>query len=96
MQATTGVRSVLAAYAILGLEPDAPFGDARQAYRTLARKLHPDVNGGDARAAARFAEVRGAYETLAKRVGRTPQAEGVARYMVAGMIPARPRLDLVA
>ena len=96
MQGTSGVRSVLAAYAILGLEPDAPFGDARRAYRVLARKLHPDVAGGDARAAARYAEVRGAYETLAKRVGRTPQAEGIARYTVAGMVPARPRLDLVA
>jgi preprotein translocase subunit Sec63 len=93
---TTGVRSVLAAYSILGLEPDATFTDARQAYRALARKLHPDVNGGDARASARYAEVRGAYETLARRVGRTRQAEGVAHYMVAGMLPSRRSLDLVA
>ena len=95
MQATPGVRSVLAAYAILGLPPDAPLADARQAYRTLARKVHPDVNGSP-RAASQFAEIRGAYETLARRVGRTRQAEGVARYMVAGMLPAQPRLDLVA
>jgi DnaJ-class molecular chaperone len=94
MQATS-VRSVLAAYAVLGLPPDAPFADARNAYRTLARRLHPDVNASP-RAAAQYAELRGAYETLARRVGRTQQAEGVARYMVAGMIPARPRLDLVA
>jgi DnaJ-class molecular chaperone len=94
MQATS-VRSVLAAYAILGLPPDAPFADARHAYRSLARKLHPDVNGSP-RAAEQYAEIRGAYETLARRVGRTPTAHGVARYMVAGMIPAQPRLDLVA
>jgi DnaJ-class molecular chaperone len=94
MQATS-VRSVLAAYAILGLPPDAPFADARQAYRSLARKLHPDVNGSP-RAAAQYAEIRGAYDTLARRVGRTRQTEAVARYMVAGMIPAQPRLDLVA
>ena len=30
---TAGVGSVLAAYATLGLEPDAPFSDARTAYR---------------------------------------------------------------
>lgn len=93
---STRVGSVIAAYTILGLPPDAPFGDARQAYRVLARRLHPDVAGDDSRSAARYAEIRGAYETLAGRVGRTPRAEGVARYMVAGMIPARPSLDLVA
>jgi preprotein translocase subunit Sec63 len=93
---TTGIRSVLAAYATLGLEPDAPFDDARRAYRQLARKLHPDVSGGSPRAAARYAEIREAYETLAVRVGRTRQAEAVARYMVAGMLPSRPSLDVVA
>jgi DnaJ-class molecular chaperone len=92
---TTGVRSVLAAYATLGLEPDAPFADARSAYRQLARKLHPDVAGGNARAAARYAEIREAYETLAGRVGRTRQAEAVARYMVAGMLPTRSTFDVV-
>jgi preprotein translocase subunit Sec63 len=91
---TSGVRSVLAAYSILGLEPDAPFADARRAYRQLARTLHPDVAGGNARAAARYAEIREAYETLARRVGRTRQAEAVARYMVSGMLPARPALDV--
>ena len=93
---TTRVASVLAAYATLGLEPDAPFADARRAYRQLARRLHPDVAGGDVRAAARYAEIREAYETLARRVGRTKQAEAVARYMVAGMLPSRPSFDAVA
>ena len=94
---TSGVASVLAAYATLGLEPDAPFADARSAYRQLARKLHPDVAGGSARAAARYAEIREAYETLAMRVGRTKQAEAVARYMVAGMLPAaRSTFEAVA
>jgi len=91
---TVAVGSVLAAYSVLGLEPDAPFSDARRAYRQLARTLHPDVAGGNARAAARYAEIREAYETLALRVGRTKQAEAVARYMVAGMLPTRPSLDV--
>jgi molecular chaperone DnaJ len=93
---TTSVRSVLAAYSILGLEPDAPFDDARRAYKQLARRLHPDVTGGNARAAARYGEIREAYELLAGRVGRTRQAEAVARYMVAGMLPARSSFEVVA
>ncbi len=51
-------------YQILGVKRDASAKETRQAYRRLARKLHPDVNPGDKTAEARFKEVNAAYEVI--------------------------------
>lgn len=51
-------------YIILGLERQATVGDIKRAYRRLARQFHPDINPGDAEAAARFRQILDAYETL--------------------------------
>ncbi len=51
-------------YSVLGVKRDASADEIRSAYRTLARKLHPDVNPGDAAAEARFKEVSAAYAVL--------------------------------
>src|SRR4051794_6295338 len=40
------------AYRALGLEPGAPWEHVRAAHRRLAKELHPDVAGGDARSMA--------------------------------------------
>src|SRR2546423_8270526 len=50
-------------YAILGLTPTASPAEIRRAYRERARRLHPDVNRAPD-AAARFATLAEAYETL--------------------------------
>jgi molecular chaperone DnaJ len=51
-------------YDVLGVSRTADQKQVRQAYRKLARKLHPDVNPGDKNAEARFKEVNAAYEVL--------------------------------
>lgn len=51
-------------YEVLGVARGADQDEIRKAYRKLARKYHPDVNGGDAAATERFKEINQAYEVL--------------------------------
>lgn len=51
-------------YDILGISKDANKDEIKKAYRTLARKYHPDVNQGDKDAEEKFKEVKEAYEVL--------------------------------
>ena len=51
-------------YAALGVSKTATDKEIKQAYRKLARKLHPDVNPGDKSAEAKFKEINEAYEVL--------------------------------
>jgi DnaJ-class molecular chaperone len=51
-------------YEILGVARTAAPEDVRQAYRRLAKKLHPDLNPGNQESEERFKEVSGAYQLL--------------------------------
>src|SRR4030042_1739697 len=57
-------------YDILGVKKDATDKDIKQAYRSLARKHHPDVNPGDKTAEAKFKEINAAYEVLSDKTKR--------------------------
>ncbi len=51
-------------YEVLGVDKSADDTSIKKAYRTLAKKYHPDMNPGDAEAEARFKEVNEAYDVL--------------------------------
>src|SRR5213593_2752437 len=51
-------------YSTLGVAKNATAKDIKQAFRKLARKLHPDVNPGDRSSESRFKEINEAYEVL--------------------------------
>jgi curved DNA-binding protein len=57
-------------YEVLGVQRGASDDDIKKAYRTLARKYHPDRNPGDKQAEAKFKEVQEAYDVLSDKTKR--------------------------
>src|SRR5471030_1576681 len=51
-------------YEILGLRKDADEASVKSAYRKLAKRHHPDLHPGDAKAAERFQELNNANDLL--------------------------------
>ncbi len=51
-------------YAVLGVKRSATEIEIKKAYRSLARKHHPDANRGEAAAEERFKDLAQAYEVL--------------------------------
>jgi len=51
-------------YDVLGVSKTASAADIKSAFRKQAKKLHPDANKHDPKAATRFAELNAAYEIL--------------------------------
>ena len=65
-----------------GVPRDASPEAIKKAYRTLARKHHPDVNPGDKKAEAKFKETQQAYDILSdaeKRATVRPLRPGRVR-----------------
>ena len=56
-------------YEVLGIPQTATDDEIKAAYRRLAKKYHPDLNGGSAEADARMKEVNEAYNILIKHKG---------------------------
>ncbi len=51
-------------YEVLGVGKGASAADIKSAFRRQAKKLHPDANKQDPKAASKFAELNAAYEIL--------------------------------
>ena len=75
-------------YDVLGVSKGASVAEIKNAFRKQAKRLHPDANKHDPRAAARFAELNAAYEILGE--------ESKRRAYDRGEIDARRRRDLAA
>ncbi len=52
------------ALALFGLDQPVTFAEIKTRYKTLAKQLHPDANGGDAEAEERLKIVNQAYAAL--------------------------------
>ncbi|NPA67882.1 MAG: DnaJ domain-containing protein, partial [Chlorobi bacterium] len=62
------------AYLILGIPPSATVSQIKKAYRTLAKKHHPDKFAGQSeelirKAEEKFQEIKEAYDTILKYKG---------------------------
>ena len=63
-------------YEILGIAKTADEADIKKAFRTLAKKHHPDKHAGDAAAQKRFQEISGAYDILGDKQKRAQYDAG--------------------
>jgi DnaJ-class molecular chaperone len=57
-------------YEVLGISKSASEAEIKKAFRTLAKKYHPDTHGNDPKAVKRFQEVSGAYEIVGDKEKR--------------------------
>lgn len=57
-------------YKVLGLPPDSDQTAIKRRYRELAKELHPDRNGGNAKKTERFKEVSVAFGVLSHEESR--------------------------
>jgi curved DNA-binding protein len=68
-------------YKILGIPPEADKKAIQQAFRQMARKVHPDVNPGNKDAEEQFKSVNEAYQVLSDTEQRKKYDELRAQYL---------------
>ncbi len=73
-------------YEVLGVPKNASDSDIKKAYRTLAKKYHPDMNPNDKEAEVKFKEVNEAYSVLS-------DADKKAKYDQFGFAGVDPNMS---
>ncbi|HTT84722.1 MAG TPA: J domain-containing protein [Rhizomicrobium sp.] len=63
-------------YEVLGVSKNASEADIKKAFRSLAKKHHPDTKGGDAAAQKRFQEISAAYDIVGDKEKRAKFDQG--------------------
>ncbi len=58
-------------YDILGVSKSASDDEIKKAYRSLAKKYHPDLNPGNAEAAEKLKEVNEAFSVLSDKTKKS-------------------------
>src|SRR3954468_14378087 len=77
-------------YDVLGVQKNASGASVKSAFRKLAKKLHPDANKNDKKAATKFSELNAAYEIVGDESKRKAfdrgeiDAEGKPRFQGFG------------
>jgi DnaJ-class molecular chaperone len=66
-------------YSVLGVQSNVTQEEIRNAYRKLAKTLHPDLNPGNKQAEQRFKEVAAAYELIGDEKKRQAYDQGKAQ-----------------
>lgn len=77
-------------YEVLGIPHGASKAEAAKAYRELAKKYHPDINGGDPTAEYRMQEINEAYDAIKR--GHAGRSEGGAKQGLSPMDSAEAYL----
>ena len=63
-------------YEVLGVPKKASEAEIKKAFRSLAKKHHPDKHGNDPKAVKRFQEISSAYEVIGDKEKRAQYDRG--------------------
>lgn len=82
-------------YQVLGIPQSATDDEIKRAYKTLARRYHPDFNQGNPQAENAFKAVGQAYEVLSDPQKRDAYDDALAREAGPAKVPVEKKFDLI-